>query len=73
MQSITGLSTLKTLPLPHVWSFLAFTCSHDDESNVLLRHDGHYTWVEILAIHCSLYWTLMVNGYIGTVLTKQKF
>ena len=73
MQSITGLYTWKTLPLPYVWTFLAFTCSHDDKSKVLLRHDGHYICVEILAIHSSLCWTLMVNGYIGTVLTKQKF
>ena len=56
-----------------VSTFPAFTCSHNDESKVLLRHGGHYIWVEILAIHSSLYWTLMVNGYIGTVLTKQKF
>ena len=73
MQSITGLYTWKTLPLPYVWTFLAFTCSHDDKSKVLLRHDGHYICVEILAIHSSLCWTLMVNGYIGTVLTKFWF
>ena len=65
----------------------AFTSIHDDESKVLLRHYGHYIWVEILArVHlCSLllvsihgkhYLYLMSGLFLplhAATMTNQKF